>query len=139
MQIDHTPREQWLATNADLLLAGNTAMQELLPYVNTNVDAEQVRPLIVRLEVAVSEVTYSDFDRGGLSAMCARAGGDFRAGLAAMDAGDGPLAGECLSSGLAAYEGALGPLLGADDGHDPPRRRRWCWLVVGLILVAALL
>ncbi|MEI2785340.1 MAG: hypothetical protein V9E82_06510 [Candidatus Nanopelagicales bacterium] len=141
MQIDNTHRDQWLATNADLLLAGKSAMRELLPYVNTNVDASAVRPLIVRLEVAISEVTYSDFDRGGLSAMCARAGGDFRAGLSAMDAGDGPLAGECLSSGLAAYQRALGPLLAADDGHDPPppRLRRWWWLIVGLILLAVLL
>lgn len=139
MHIDDMQREQWLVTNADLLRAGNAAMQELLPYVNTNVDAEDVRPLIVRLEVAISEVTYSDFDRGGLSAMCARAGGDFRAGLTAMDAGDGPLAGECLSSGLAAYQLALGPLLATDDGHDPPARRRWWWLVVGLILLAVLL
>lgn len=135
MQIDEVERDIWIATNADLLRAGNDAVQDLLPYINTTADAQEVRPLIARLEVAISEVTYSDFDRGLLSAICDRAGRDFRAGLAAMDAGDGELASRRLTAGLAEYHLALDVLTPAQDGRDPPARSRGRWWLVAAILL----
>ena len=131
----------WMSINSDRLRQGNTAMQELLPYVNTCTGSDVLQPLVARLESAVTDVTYSDFDSGHLSAMYAHAGSSFRAGLDAIAVGNGPVAGECVSLGMVEYQDAVHCLLEELEGRQEPRqplRRRW-WFVAVLVLLLAVL
>ena len=125
----------WIGANRELLHSSNEAMEGLIPYINTTASSEVLEPLLIRLEAATSDVSYSDFDHGRLSAMYAHAGASFRAGLDAIHAGDAAVASTCVSRGLDEYQVAVENLLLRMDAPDPPRpRRRWGWVVVALVL-----
>ena len=119
----------WMTANFDRLRQGNTAMQQLLPYANSCSSSDVLQPLVARLEAATTDVTYSDFDAGHLSAMYAHAGSSFRAGLDAIAAGNGRVAGACVSQGMVEYQGAVNMLLQEIEVREPPKRRRRWWLL----------
>lgn len=132
----------WMGANRELLASSNEAMEGLIPYINTTTSSEVLEPLLIRLEVATSDISYSEFDHGHLSAMYAHAGASFRAGLDAIHAGDALVASSCVSRGLDEYQIAVENLLGRLDAlRAPParRKRHWGWLVVLFVLLGLVL
>lgn len=131
----------WMTVNNDRLRQGNDAMQQLLPYVNHRSSSDVLQPLVARLEAATTDVTYSDFDAGHLSALYAHAGSSFRAGLDAISVGNGVVAGECVSQGMVEYQDAVHCLLHEIEVREdpPPRKRHRWWLWAMLMLLVWLL
>lgn len=130
----------WLAVNAERLSDGRQAVCELLPHLNSQVEATVVVPSLVRMEAAVSEMTYSEFDSGNLSAAFAQAGSSLRSGFDAVDRGDAKASSRAFSRAIEQYDAAITQTMRWVPGPEPPTRRTrwWPWLAALVVLLVLL-